>query len=265
MTQQSHGWWCKSSWATMKGSHKARALWQQLSKVCQLVGGYAIIPKRVQRTLAQGSNYHHTRFLHQGRSSCMGACQKGRGACRQTQILGCIQIRSWDMLLQPDMKPKGIEQDPQLYAGMTAGGQVSRPVWDFENNQQSRWQWGTLWSTCIGSWSGCSDASTKSSLKGSGSSLGSLGGSVSIGSPCPDKDSPVKGLNIEDVPVRSLESLSCWLGSLSLGPDSDLLSLGALRAPLGFTAGNLDFPLGVANRLRWGLSSSGKFFHPPGM
>ena len=36
-----------------------------------------------------------------------------------------------------------------------------------------------------------------------------IGGSVSIGSPCPDKDSPVKGLNIEDVPVRSLESLSC--------------------------------------------------------
>ena len=49
----------------------------------------------------------------------------------------------------------------------------------------------------------------KSSLKGSGSSLGGSGGSVSIGSPCPDKDSPVKGLNIEDVPVRSLESSSC--------------------------------------------------------
>ena len=65
------------------------------------------------------------------------------------------------------------------------------------------------WSTCISSRSGCSDASMKSSLKGSGSSLGSLGGSVSIGSPCPDKDSPVKGLNIEDVPVRSLESSSC--------------------------------------------------------
>ena len=39
--------------------------------------------------------------------------------------------------------------------------------------------------------------------------VGGLGGSVSIDSPCPDKDSPVKGLNIEDVPVRSLESSSC--------------------------------------------------------
>ena len=55
------------------------------------------------------------------------------------------------------------------------------------------------------------------------------------------------------------------MGSLSLGSDSDSLSSGALKAPLGFTAGDLDFPLGVANGLRWGLSSSGKFSGPPGM
>ena len=45
------------------------------------------------------------------------------------------------------------------------------------------------------------------SLKGSGE-LGDLGLSTFIGSPCPDKDNPVKGLSTE-CSARSLESGSC--------------------------------------------------------